>query len=283
MNTLSFYLKKAEEFLRLKGIEKPRLEAQIIFAHLLGIQRIELYMNDHRPLEPQEIQAARELISRKGRGEPTAYITGTREFFSRSFRVDSSTLIPRPETEELIEWVLQAGHSRGRICDIGTGSGNIALTLLLESEAEYALMTDCSSDTLNVAQANAERLAAAEHSAFLQSDLFSSFNEEDVNSFNLIISNPPYIPPVQYKALDSSVRDYEPEKALLLKNRGDFFRQLTGESMRFLIAGGWIYLEINPLDCGLIQQLMAQSGYQNIEIRADYSERNHFIRGQKPG
>lgn len=278
MDTLGFFLKKGEDFLREKGIEKPRLEAQLIFSHLLQLERYKLITEDKKPLTPTEINDLRQMLVERAKGTPSAYLLGKKNFCGRDFFVSEATLIPRPETEELISWVLENDHAQGKIADIGTGTGCIGITLSLESKNETELtLIDISGETLLVAEKNREQLISDKNCNIFQSNLFKALPASE--TFSLIVSNPPYIPQDEYEKIDDSVRNFEPVEALLVENPDHFFKELFSSVFSRLDSGGWFYLETNPSLIDRHFQMMQEAGFKNVETRKDYSQRNHFLRG----
>lgn len=205
-------LARAREFLERKGVESPRLSAELLVARALGLERLQLYLQLDRPIAEEELARARALLVRRGRHEPVAYITGQREFYGRSFDVRPGVLVPRPETELIVDLAREA-HKRSTIAsvlDVGVGSGCLAITLALELGASRVVAIDISEKALAVARANAERLAA-------QVECVLGDGPESLGAkepFDLIVSNPPYIPPQDAASLAPDVRDWEPAEAL---------------------------------------------------------------------
>ncbi|MBI5443468.1 MAG: peptide chain release factor N(5)-glutamine methyltransferase, partial [Deltaproteobacteria bacterium] len=219
----------AAEYLAKKGVPSARLEAEVLLAHALGVRRIELYLQFDKPLAEAEVDRFRDFTRRRARREPSAYITGVREFWSLELRVDPSVLVPRPETEVLVEATLARLDEGPRtILDVGTGSGAIALGLLSERPAWRAVGVDASAGALAVSAANAERLGLSARFEARSGDLFSAVAGE---RFDAVVSNPPYIPSRVIEGLEPEVSRYEPREAL---NGGP-----DGlEAIRRLVAGG---------------------------------------------
>lgn len=205
-------LAKAREFLVRKSTDSPRLEAELLVAHALGLTRLELYLQFERPVTPAEVAVARELLVRRGKREPVAYITGSREFYGRSFRVTRAVLVPRPETELIVDLVRAAQRTQPlpRVLDIGTGSGCLAVTLAHELQASHIVALDVSAAALEVARDNALRLHAQVE--FVEGDGPEALGARE--PFDLIVSNPPYIEPREAASLAADVRDWEPALAL---------------------------------------------------------------------
>jgi release factor glutamine methyltransferase len=258
--TIQTALQQGQKLLEDGGILAPRLTAEVLLAHAIGCQRSWLYAHSDEELkELWWIHYGRYLHQRLA-AMPTQYITGTQEFFGRDFRVTSDVLIPRPETEHLIEAALR--DSISTILDIGTGSGAIAVTLALETEARVTA-TDISSAALKVAQGNARRLAALVD--FVQCDLGSALRDQ---SFDLVVSNPPYVPEADRPTLQPEVRDYEPALALFAGPDGlEIYRRLIPEAARLLKPGGRLILELGYNAVGEVRQMMAS--WCDLEVMED--------------
>ena len=258
--TLQTALQQGQKLLEGGGILAPRLTAEVLLAHSIGCPRSWLYAHSNEELkELWWIHYGRYLHQRLS-GLPTQYITGTQEFFGRDFRVTPAVLIPRPETEHLIEAVLK--YSVSTILDIGTGSGAIAVTLALETEARVTA-TDISSEALKVAQSNSRRLAALVD--FLQCDLGSALRDQ---SFDLVVSNPPYIPETDRAALQREVRDHEPALALFAGADGlEIYRRLIPEAARLLKPGGRLILELGYNSLEPVRGML--EGWCDVEVRED--------------
>jgi release factor glutamine methyltransferase len=250
-------LKQGQDLLEQAGISVPRLTAEVLLAHAIGCDRAWLFAHSTDELkELWWIHYGRYLHQRIA-GKPTQYITGRQEFYGREFRVTPDVLIPRPETEHLIEAALP--HARGRVLDMGTGSGAIAVTLALESNAGV-FATDISIDALHLARANAADLGASVR--FLQCDLASAISGE----FDLIVSNPPYVP--QSESLPREVCDYEPHVALYAGEDGlDIYRRLIPEARRLLKPGGWLVMELGHQSLDGVKALL--EGWGEIIVTPD--------------
>ncbi len=278
VNTLGDLLKKSEDFLRRKGIEKPRAEAQILFAHALNLQRYQLITEDAKPLSESEMATLRELIKQKSLGAPTAYLTGTKNFFGRDFAVSQYTLIPRPETEELVSWILSyySKEEALSILDLGTGTGCIGITLCLELANSQITLSDISEGALETARKNGEA-CLGNRVDYIVSNLYAGIPSGI--KFSLIVSNPPYITAEEYSVLSASVKEHEPKTALLIPEPA-FFENLFSGAKNYLSEGGNFFLETNPSLIESHTELLKKVGFSEVEMRRDYSDRQHFLRAR---
>jgi release factor glutamine methyltransferase len=245
------------------SIAAPRLTAEVLLCHALHREREYLYAHPEEELtEVAWIHYGRYLHQRL-QGKPTQYITGHQEFYGREFRVTPDVLIPRPETEHLVEATLTRLRPRDKVLDVGTGSGAIAISVALETSAQvYA--TDISTAALRIANENARRLSAPV--SFLAADLTSCFADA---SFDLIASNPPYVPKTDHPALQREVRDYEPEVALFGGPSGlEIYEHLIPEARRVLRPGGWLLLELGYNSLGPVRGMLG-SEWSEMFIQAD--------------
>jgi release factor glutamine methyltransferase len=239
------YLTLAHEHLGTKGVETARLDAELLLAHVLGLSRVELYTNYDRPLAKDEVDRFRDLLRRRVMREPVAYIVGRREFWSLDLDVDRRVLIPRPETEILVEaalGILRAASAKD-VLDLGTGSGAIAVALAVELPAARIVATDVAAAALEVAPRNAAKHAVAERIEFRQGDLFDAVRADE--RFDLIVSNPPYCRQRELAGLEPEVRQWEPAGALVSGSDGmDVTRRIVARAAEFLAPGGWLLLEV---------------------------------------
>jgi len=231
------------EFLERKGVENPRLEAELLLAHALGLARLALFLDLERPVAPPEVQRGRDLFVRRGKGEPTAYLTGEREFYGRAFRVGAGVLIPRPETELLVDRAreLLADVVGPSILDVGTGSGCLAVTLALELEGARVAGVDASERALGYARDNGARLGAEVE--WIAGDGFATLAGR--SGLDLVVCNPPYVDPARAEELGPGLL-FEPPEALFAP-AGDvdaWARRLLGEAPPRLAPGGALLVEL---------------------------------------
>jgi release factor glutamine methyltransferase len=274
-----------------KELENPRLEAEVLLAHLLGIDRIGLYLNYDRPLTEEERQVYREMIQRRMGGEPLAYIVGSKEFWSLRFEVSGECLIPRPETEHLVEETLRIARglpTPPHVLEIGFGCGAIAVALAKELAGAEIVATDISIGALALAQANAARHQVEGAVRFILGDLFPSGEPtggpKRGETFDVICSNPPYIPTAEILHLAPEVRDYEPLTALDGGTDGlHFFRQIAEGAPRFLMQQGWLLMEIGKGQDATVTGILQEQGFAQIGLTTDYAGVTRVIKAQWPG
>jgi release factor glutamine methyltransferase len=273
--TIHAALLQGARLLEKAGVPAPRLTAEVLLAHAIGCERPWLFAHSDAELtELWWIHYGRYLHQRL-QGRPTQHITGRQEFYGREFLVTPEVLIPRPETEHVIEAALER-WSRPLACvDIGTGSGVLAITLSLERQA-HVLATDLSEAALRVAARNARRLGAA--IGLVACDLASALPDA---SFDLAVCNPPYVPSRDRARLQAEVRDWEPEIALYGGEEGlDFYRRLIPEAARILKPGGWLVLEIGYAQRDAVAGML--EGWTNLSVRSDLAGLPRVISAQRP-
>lgn len=275
----------ATQRLRDAGSITASLDAQLLLAHLLGQERSWLFTHYERELSEDEADAYTNLVARRTAGEPLAYIIGRREFYDITVAVDPRVLIPRPETEFLVDAVLDIAGARAAgsppltLADIGTGSGAIALSVAKHLANLRIIATDISAAALDVARANADELGLADRVEFRQGDLFAPLAER----VDLIVANLPYVNETDYQGLDVDVRDYEPRLALAGGVDGlELIRRLLHEAPDHLLPGGRILLEIG-YDQGEAVAELAETlmpGVRTINVEQDYAGLDRIVRIQ---
>jgi release factor glutamine methyltransferase len=263
-----------------KGVDNPRLEAEVLLAHLLGIDRMGLYLNYDTPLKEGERAVYREMIQRRTAGEPVAYIIGQKEFWSLKFAVSPDCLIPRPETEHLVEEAVRIGKEQEqplRVLEIGHGCGAVAIALATELAEAQIVATDISPGTRSLAQENAEAHGVGEHVRFVLGDIYPPREEP----FGLICSNPPYVPTGEILHLAPEVRDYEPLTALDGGEDGlRFFREIAEGAPDFLTEGGWLLLEMGKGQDLQVATILQEQGFTHVDLIPDYAGVKRVIRAQ---
>lgn len=290
-----------------RGVDSPRLDAELLLAHSLGIKRLQLYLDHDRPLTEGELGPFRALLKRRGSREPVAYILGEREFYGLSFRVSRDVLVPRPETEELVthakdELARVASSSPGRelrFADIGTGSGCIAVSLLVHATPEGTTLrgfaTDRSAAALAVAKGNAEKHGVLDRLDLLEGDLLAPVRERLAPvrerpgaqgqldaKLDLIVSNPPYVLPSERGLLEAELA-HEPEGALFDAAEDlPLTRRLAVEARALLAPGGLLLVETGAGRAALVRDHFEAAGLVPVEVRKDLAGHERFVCGRAP-
>ena len=259
-----------------RGIESPRLDAELLVAEALGIDRVGLYLDLNRPLLERERSAIRPLVMRRRAREPVAYILGHRDFFGRRYSVSPDVLIPRPDTETLVELALAQipADSPFRVLDVGTGSGAIAVSIAAERPMAGVTATDLSAPALEVARRNAEAHHVAERIRFLHADLLSGDE-----GYDLIVSNPPYIARRELPALQAEVRDHEPMSALEAGEDGlDVVRALLVAAAPVTSSGAQLLIEIGAEQGAAVAELSGEhDDWELVAIHPDLARRDRVL------
>ena len=254
-------------------MESPRLNAEHLLAHSLGRKRIELYLDFERVLTETELAPLRELVRRRGQGEPLQHLLGTVEFCGHTFICDKRALIPRPETEELVEHLLKSESPKTSILDLGTGSGVIALSLAAALPDAEVCASDFSDEALSLARENAARLSLSERVRFLRSDLFEQISER----FDLIVANLPYVPETDRTNLSREVL-HDPQPAVFGGRNGDeIIRKFIAEAPQHLQPGGLLALEIGIGQADALKTFLSEHGYHDISARQDFAGVTRFL------
>lgn len=281
------YLRLAVDFLEGKGVEGARLEVEVMLASVLGLTRMDLYTRFDQPVAADEVDRFRALLRRRGSREPSAYIVGSREFWSLDFQVDRRVLIPRPETEHLVEWGLDVARAKAdsdgqglRIVDVGTGSGAVAIALASELSKAEIVAVDDSAAALEVAPANAERLGCAGRIRFEKSNLLEALDGDVF--FDLVVSNPPYVTADEYKGLEPELRDWEPKIALEAGADGLSVTQpLIAQAASRLVPGGWLLVEVGT-QSQAVKALFEAAGFIDVAVRDDLAGLPRVVGGCRP-
>lgn len=277
--------RKAADVFAGRGFEQARLESELLLAGVLGVKRLDLYLQHDRPLTPDELQRYRTAVRRRLKHEPVQYILGTTTFRHLELHVDRRVLIPRMETELLVSAVLDWSRSRaagGAVLDIGTGSGAIALSLASEGEYDRIVASDASHDALDVARANAIRLGLADRIDFREGSLFAVIGEDE--RFDVIVSNPPYVAESARAALSADVIEHEPAVALFAGMDGlaVIDRIVAGAAVR-LNAGGLLALEIAADQGAVVLERIGREGtYTGARVERDLTGRERLVLAETP-
>lgn len=268
--TIGRILKWTEQYFKQKNIESPRLDAEVLLSHILGRERIYLYVHFDEPLEPTELARYREAIKQRVQRVPVAYIIGEKEFMGLTFKVTADTLVPRPDSEILVQAAVERLRARGeapRFADIGTGSGAICLSVLHFLPKAQADTVDISPAARAIAEENAAALEVADRVTFHTGDLLAPL----AGSYDAILSNPPYIPDDDIATLAPEVRLKEPHTALAGGKDGlDFYRRLTADAPALLKDGGFLALEVGIHQAAPVAALAVPS-FSRTEILKDYA------------
>jgi len=280
-------IQRSADFLVKRGVASPRLQVELLLAHVLKMPRMNLYLNFERALPAKEVDTLRELVRRRGQREPLQYILGSTSFCGLELSVSRHVLVPRPETEMLAE---RAWNFLGKLppesqpcaLDLGTGSGCLAIALAVRAPHARLAATDLSDEALNMARQNASRLKVATRIEFHRGDGFAALNKDQ--RFDLIVSNPPYIATSEIQTLEPEVRDYEPRMALDGGPDGlDFYRRIAAEGGAFLRPGGKLMLELNDHGGEEIGEIFAHEGWTVEAIEPDYNQFQRIFIANKPG
>ena len=262
-------------------IENPSRETYLLLRNSEVLRDFtEVFTSSDMEPEPRKIEKFYELLERRINHEPLAYIAGEKEFYSRSFDVNGSVLIPRPETELLVTEALDIARGVGEpaILDIGTGSGCIAVTLACELPAAKVYASDISPEALNIARCNAGKNGAAERVRFILGDLAEAFG---AGSFDIVVSNPPYVSPAEYEVLDPSVKNYEPALALVSEEDGlSHINRIIRDSSRILKGGGWCMVEAGYTQSARVEALYEEAGFGDISSVKDISGIERVIKAR---
>jgi release factor glutamine methyltransferase len=269
------------DYLRDKGIESGRLDAEHLLAHVAGVDRLQLYLDFERPLSRTELDAFRPLLKRRAGREPLQYIIGKQSFRELELEVRPGVLIPRPETELLVElvleWVAAQNRPAATALDVGTGTGAIALSLAFEGAFASVVATDVSSEALDVARKNRDAVELEEGVDLRLGSLFDPLEPEE--RFDVIVSNPPYVPEVDRPSLQPEVRDWEPGGALFAGSDGlDVLRQILQGARAYLKPGGLMALEVGFDQARYVADLLeAVGGFEQVRVVRDYSKKERFV------
>lgn len=277
---VSEIISKAVVQLEQAKLETSKLDAELLLAHMLGIERLDL-LTFSGTISSELLEDYDALIKRRSAGEPVAYLTGLQGFWNHDFLVNKHTLIPRQDTETLVELVLKESAESARLLDLGTGTGCIALSILAERARWRATGVDISGGALKVAQRNAERIGIADRITFLESNWFSALRPTD-DEFDFIVANPPYIASADMAALMPDVRDFEPSLALDGGADGlDPYRLISETAPDFLASGGLLAVEVGVFQSNDTFDMFQQAGLVDVQIHKDLPGQERVVSGRK--
>jgi release factor glutamine methyltransferase len=274
--TVGEVVRRATEYLAGKGVESPRLDAEHLLGKALGLSRLELYMQLDRPLTESERATYRELIRRRGEREPLAYVLGEWDFRHLTLTVDRRALVPRPETEVVVERALALldGKPDPDVLDVGTGTGAIALSIKYERPGARVTAIDLSPAALELAAENARRTGLDVR--LLEEDLVRGFG---VDAYDLVVSNPPYVIPEEVESLQPEVRDWEPRLAMVGTTQT---RDVARHALAALRPGGHLVVEVADERAGEAASLLEELGYEDVRLSLDLTGRERIAEGRRP-
>ena len=286
--TIQKLLNWVTEFLTGKGIDSPRLSAELLLSHVVGLKRIELYTQFDKPVAKQQLDMLHDLVKRAGQNEPIAYLVGRTEFYSLELNITTDCMIPRPETELLVARAIEFLRTRRTgtqfVCDLCTGSGCIAVAIAGNYPNARIIATDICDAALAIAAGNVEKYQLGDRITLLCGDLFDPIiSGLDVNEFDLIVSNPPYVSDAEYEKLDKNVKDYEPKIALFAGVDGlDIYRRIIEKAEQFLKPGAALMLEIGYAQGRAVKELLEQTGvFAEIKIEKDFHNNDRIVSARK--
>jgi release factor glutamine methyltransferase len=273
-------LRTAEIFLKSKGISEPRSDAQVVLGFVLSIKRSELLLVGNLRPTCEQIAKFKEYIFRRSKGEPVSYVIGFAGFMGFEFKVNNNVLIPRPETEILVERVLKFASMGDKmsVLDLCTGSGCIAVALAKLGKFKNITASDISEDAIKIAKENAKMNNSINAINFVKSDIF---DEISGGNFDIIVSNPPYVSDEEYYILKSELK-YEPKNALIAKNNGLFFyKKISDKAWKYLRKGGGVFLELNANKVYEIRDIFLDNiHYKNVKIMKDYAGLSRVLKAE---
>jgi release factor glutamine methyltransferase len=284
MKRLIDVLQAATDYLAARGVEHARLKMEQLMSHVLQCPRLQLYMRFETTLTEPQLEALRQGLKRLAAGEPLQYVVGDTGFMGHTFKVDRRALIPRPDTEPLVEIVLACEslwqREQPAIVEVGTGSGCIIISLALAKPGAY-LAIDRDAEALALARENAERLQASERIGFREGDLLAGLAD---GSADAVVANLPYIRTAEVQALPRHIRDHEPLAALDGGEDGlDVIRRLVADAQRVVRPGGWLFLEIGCDQGPAVRALLEAGGYSGVAVRQDLGGRDRVVSACRPG
>ncbi len=285
--TIQKLLNWTTEYLTSKGIDSPRLSAELLLSHVVGLKRIELYTQFDKSIAKEQLDRLHELVKRASQNEPIAYLVGRTEFYSLELDITPDCMIPRPETELLVERAIEFLRTRTEeqfVCDLCTGSGCIAVAIARNYPDCRIIATDISDAALSVAAKNIEKHQLGDRIRLLCGDLFDPLVPHlDVDKFDLIVCNPPYVSAAEFEKLGKNVKDYEPKLALFAGEDGlDTYRRIVEKVDAFLKPNGALMLEIGYNQGQAVKQLLEQAGcFSRIIVEKDTGDNDRIAIAKK--
>ena len=283
MLTVLLALNKSTDYLEKKGIESPRMNAELLLADVLNCKRLELYLMYDRPLKEKELNEYRDYLKRRSTFEPAQYIIGTVEFCGLEFKVSPAVLIPRPETEILVENIINSVNEEDElhIMDIGSGSGNISIAIAVNLPNAFVTGIEISKSAIAVAEENLKNNDVNKRVSFLNLDILSE-NIDELSDFDIIVSNPPYVSKEDYGKIQKEILNYEPDIAVTDFFDGfKFYRKIISLASQVLKPKGKIFLEIGQGQSKIINEIMKENSFKEITTVQDYQKIDRVMYGVK--
>ncbi len=284
MHTVLELIKLSAEYFEKKNIESARLNAELLLAHVLSCKRLDLYLMFDKPIQETELTTMRELLRKRGERVPLQYLLGEVEFYGLPFNITPAALIPRPETELLVEKCLDAGKllENPSILDIGCGSGIIAVCIAKHLSSATLDALDISVDAIALAKENAEKNSVHERISFIQADIKDG-SARLQNNYDIIVSNPPYVSKEEYVTLQEEIVKHEPSFAITDSDDGySFYRLIAAKSAELLKSNGLLFFEMGKDQSEQIREIMISNNFTDVIIYKDYEAIDRVIQGRKP-
>lgn len=281
MPTILEVINLSTKYLREKGIDSPRMNAELLLAHTLKMPRLQLYLSYELPLKEEELKIMRNYLKKRGEFEPLQYIIGETDFFGLKLKTDKRALVPRPETELLVEEIIRQykDFEKVKFLEIGTGSGNIVISIVKNILNSFAVTIDKSSDAINLAKENAALNEVLNKIEFINCDLNQFEIKEE---FDFVVSNPPYVSLNDYNSLQKEIVKYEPFEAVCDGNDGfSFYRMIIEKAKKNIKHGGKIFFEIGFNQSEVVKSILETNDFKEISIIKDYQKIDRIIIGQK--
>lgn len=281
MPTILEVINLSTKYLREKGIDSPRMNAELLLAHTLKMPRLQLYLSYELPLKEEELIIMRNYLKKRGEFEPLQYIIGETDFFGLKLKTDKRALVPRPETELLVEEIIRQykDFEKVKFLEIGTGSGNIVISIVKNILNSFAVTIDKSSDAINLAKENAALNEVLNKIEFINCDLNQFEIKEE---FDFVVSNPPYVSLNDYNSLQKEIVKYEPFEAVCDGNDGfSFYRMIIEKAKKNIKHGGKIFFEIGFNQSEVVKSILETNDFKEISIIKDYQKIDRIIIGQK--